>query len=167
MKKIQMVTLIGKVEDILAEAAKGEDVTKQVAELRDFIKSVRKQWWADSTAMFNSLTKILDAYYAQAWTADFRETDKKRKARNHFANLILDQVYHTSGGIFRKSEDTVELEYHMHPETDLTMVPGVVVIDFGGNKIRLVDVEQTEWVSVHKDELAELREKAWKYDDLG
>jgi hypothetical protein len=161
-----MVTLIRRVDEILALAVKGEDVTKPLAEFRDQMKSIRKQWWADSTGMFNSLCGILDSFYAQAWNSEFKATEKKQKARNHYANLILDQIYHSNGGAFRRGEDDI-LEFSMHPTTDLDAVPGVVTIDFGGTKIRLVDVEQTKWCSVRKDELEELKEKAWKYDELG
>lgn len=88
MRKRQMVECF----QILERIEEADDPAEAVAELRTHLESVRAQWWEDSTKVFHTLCKMLDAYYRESWSPEFRETEKRTKATRRYANLILDQI---------------------------------------------------------------------------
>ncbi len=95
MRKFQMVQTFQKLEAIersveFDNTTHRKDTAILVADLREHLEEVRSGWWSDSTKVFVSLCKTLDAFYCESWGPEFKATEKKRKARNRYANILLD-----------------------------------------------------------------------------
>lgn len=93
MRKYQMVQTFQKLDAIEETVGNNTlDTLAAIEDLRSHLEGVRAEWWEDSTKFFQRMCRTLDAFYREAWSPEFVATDKKKKARNRYANIILDQI---------------------------------------------------------------------------